>query len=147
MRFFIIQGVATILAIWTISCNSNPTPSKSLMDGEEKNEPIKIGDKLELFYPLDSVKELWIDNWKGNHKLSDTQKDSLIKFLKKSTFFQNSASIKPGHLYFTFKFTNGKSDRCYGSNGILIFEGGEFYNRNKTNGEFHLSPSINFENY
>ncbi len=36
---------------------------------------------------------------------------------------------------------------CYGSNGILIFEGGEFYNRNKANGEFHLVPSINFENY
>lgn len=130
------------------ACNRNGISHPTSTESKKQDSTIiEIGEKLEKHYPFDSIKELWIHNWKGERKLSDSQKDSVIEVLKNARLYQFGASIKPGHLHFTLIFNNGKTDEFYGSNNILIFEGGEFYNQNKTIGEFHFDQEFNFENF
>lgn len=137
-----------IILMSLASCYRNGI-SHSTSDEIEKQDSsmIEKGEKLGNCYPLDSIKEMWIQNWKGNHKLTDSQKDTIIEVLKNARLYQYEASAKPGHLNFTFIFNNGKRDYFYGYNGILIFDGGVFYNQNKTTGEFHLDKKFNFENF
>lgn len=137
-----------IILMSLTTCNRNDI-SHSTSDEIDKQHSsmIEIGEKLGNCYPLDSVKDMWIQNWKGNHKLTDSQKDTIIEVLKNARLYQYEASVKPGHLNFTLFFNSGKRDDFYGTNGILIFDGGEFYNQNKTTGEFHLDKEFNFENF
>ncbi len=137
----------TILGI--LSCSIQPANNqKSINDSNNTNTTkLKNGDLLSDHYPFDSIKQLWMQNWKGRHLLNAKQKNIIIDVFKNAKFSQGGADIKPGHLNFTFVFCKGDSDGCYGSNNSLVFEGGAFYRINKMNGEFNLDKEFNFENY
>ena len=138
-----------LIALGFVSCSNHPdnNPKPITVSENTNTNKLKKGDRLADHYPFDSIKQLWIQNWKGRHLLNDKQKHAIIDVFKKARFSQGGADFKPGHLQFTFIFCKGDSDGCYGSNNSLVFEGGAFYRINKMNGEFNLDKEFNFENY
>ncbi len=103
----------------------------------------KVGEKLELYYPLDSIKNITLNNWKGKHVLSKISQKQLIAELKNYKFLGHYAHTKPGHLWCMITFLNG-STFYFDSNSeseIIIS------NVNMGANTFISKKKLNFEHY
>ena len=98
------------------------------------------GKSLSEYYSLDSIQSVFIHNLKGDHFLSKTMTDSLIKKLATYTFSGNYDYIKPGYLWGRIIFLNGSRLNFNGKGGYLIIT-------NQRYGTFIANEKINFENF
>ena len=99
------------------------------------------GKSLSEYYPLDSIKSIFLHNFKGDHVLSKTMTDSLIKKLLKYSFSGKYMSTKPGHLWGKIFFLDGRSLNFYSNKeGHLIITDQRY-------GTFIPDGKVNFDNF
>lgn len=134
------QIILSILILFMFLTQSRYLYAQNVSTNLE-NKVTPKGTKLCTVFPFENIKEIWIQNWKGKHKLNPKQKQTCIEKLRNATSNGDQFQIKPGHLNFIFIMKDGKKYHAYGSNDLIIFE----YN-DVVNGEFQLEKTYNFEN-
>jgi len=109
--------------------------------GQKTNPSFKKGEKLEVYYPLDSIKNIFITNLKGRHRLSANKSSIFINKLKNYIFDGDYSKTKPSHAICKIIFLNRTSLSFYvNSESDLIVNN----NGDKT---FISNEKLNLENY
>ena len=106
-----------------------------------KSITFKVNTEFKSYYPLDSIKNITLTNWKGEHILSQKAKLTFINTLKKYTYGGNYAHTKPGHTNCKIVFENGAVLTFYSNSesDIIIWNGED--------NTFIPNGKMNFENF
>jgi len=103
----------------------------------------KTEEYLEKYYPLDIIKSVEMENWKGKHPLSKNQILQFTKDLKTYSCAGNYAKTKPGHFWCNITFQDGTHLYFYSnSSSEIIISTGPVNDYT-----FKTKKKVNFENY
>ena len=121
--------IVTVLLLTISGVSQNPDPS------------FKKGEKFEAYYPVDSIKSIFITNLRGRHRLTGNKLSAFVNKLKTYIFDGDYSKIKPSHAICKITFLNGTSLSFYVNtdSDLIINENGD-----KT---FISGEKLNLENY
>ena len=77
------QIILSILILFTFLTQSRNLLGQNIPTNlEQTNNITPKGTKLFTVFPFENIKEIWIQNWKGKHKLTPKQMLTCIDKLK-----------------------------------------------------------------
>lgn len=145
--FYVKTTRLILLMICVCVCNSSLS--------QRSNRPNKYyqsvinAHSLGSVLPIDNIKSITVNNYRGQHTLTTSQLSTLKKQLKEAKF-AGGLLVKPGHITLSIAFeinTKANAGYVYAYQGMINFDGAIDKAGNHFSGTYYLPLSVNFDNY